>query len=30
MLPHCVNIHELVKECLVAYLGQEAASTKHS
>lgn len=27
---HCVNIHERVRECLMAYLGQVAASTTHS
>lgn len=27
-LPQCV--HKFVKECHMAYLGQEAASTKHS
>lgn len=28
-LSHCLNIHELVKQCLLAYLGQAVANTKH-
>lgn len=28
-LSRCLNIHELVKQCLLAYLGQAVANTKH-